>query len=343
MEAEARRELHNVVAAMTAALGEMRDAGSPTVTLEQHVETVARCAATLAPPGELVGNPLAVDTTSSDRSGDGAGGKGVPLVVADADGATLATIRQGLNGPAAVPVALWDGIYALKNLIGLLVSIIIAPLIDTSLRPIAYWLGCMPFFVGTPLNYRAVRGLRASIADDAEPPGGSMWQLLRCEVSAQAAKEVAEATQHAAKAWKGQLVGSAVFHTVVGSFILLYSTMPTTVLIGVLVASWLCSSVEAVTGNLGTAFVPVAACKIVEDKALRLSLRVRAAGGLSIAKRGEELDQFLVSLNELDQDLHTVASIAQPGIVVSTAHTHTVTCICLSCLSCSLLKAPINR
>eukprot|EP01043_Picozoa_sp_COSAG02_P059384 COSAG02_NODE_7560_length_2960_cov_13.200629_2_plen_326_part_00 len=323
MQAEARRELGAAVAAMTAALGEMRDAGSPAVTLERHAEAIARCATTLAPPVELMRNPLVVDATKSDNIVDGAEhSKEVSLVVADADGATLATIRLGLNGPAAVPVVLWDGIYALGNLIGLVMTVIvITPLIDPSLRPIAYWLAGTMLFVGTPLNYRAVRGLRASIADDAEPPGGGMWQLLRCEVSAQAAEEMAEATQNAAKAWKGQLVGTAVFHALVGSFILLYSTMPPTVLIGVFVASWLCSVVEAVTGNLGTALVPAAACTIVEDKALRLSLRLRAAGGLSIAKRGEELDQFLVSLNELDQDLRTVASIAQPGIAVSTAHT----------------------
>jgi hypothetical protein len=335
MEAEARRELRRAVAAMTAALGEMRASGSPALTLEPHMEAVARCAATLGPPEDAdpddagaVGNPLAVEPT----------GEGVQLVAADADGATLATIALGINGPNAMPVALWDFIYVLNNLLGaVLVVVVIGPLIDISLRPILYWVGGMGL-PGSTLNYRAVRGLRASIiADDAGGGGGGgggMWQLLRREVSAEAAEALAEAAQGTVKSWKGQQVGNAVVTGLLTIFILQYTTIPAIVILSLMFAGWLCGFVEAVTGNMGTAFVPVAACKIVEDNALRLSFQVRAAGGLSIAKRGEELDQILVGLNELNSDLLTVASIAQPGIIVSTAHFRFCPTLQYALLSC---------
>eukprot|EP01051_Picozoa_sp_SAG22_P028603 SAG22_NODE_10176_length_549_cov_0.955556_1_plen_97_part_10 len=95
-EAEARRELRHAVAAMTAALGEMRHAGSPALALEPHMETIARCAATLvSSPEETVGNPLAFDPLGPGSDGaDGVDGEPegaqLNLVAADASGATLA-------------------------------------------------------------------------------------------------------------------------------------------------------------------------------------------------------------------------------------------------------------
>ena len=318
-------ELRQAVASANLSLEEMRGAGMPNAKLEAKLEIITRTVAELVFAGNegsagaevhVATNPLA---ESAEEDGKG-------LVPADPDGATLASILLGVNGPKDTRGGrlVWDFLYTLTdigNICG--VFLVLVPLVDPALLPLAYMWALMRAG-GTVGNAWAIRGLRVSLAgsdgddDEAAPETGVLRQLLRTRVSPEGADTIAAMAPAARKEIKQGQMPTLLFFCMLGFFVVTYTELDAVMVGTIFCWTYFGQIVTTITGTLGTAFVPKVACAIVEDVAFGLSVRIAALGKMTTDRRTEALDRILVELNSLDKDVNRVSQLSFRGLIFQT-------------------------